>query len=177
VRPVLPTPAGRRRCSTRAVKPPDQDEGCTSMAFRWKLRGGLIPTAAVAGRWVRSARVVCLLRAVWQGVSVPRGNDYPVLISSFVSRGGPCWAGATRCSVSRANRMSGAFTRVVDPRRPNKAGAVREVFGSDERTPLERRSSRLSWSPDGWWIGARRGRSEHHPRRERSPFAGWGRAQ
>ena len=40
--------------------------------------------------------------------------------SADESRVAPCLQGATRCSVSRANRMSGAFPRVAPRWRPSK---------------------------------------------------------
>ncbi len=71
----------------------------------------------------------------------PRGKP---IKSALNGRGGgvkvwpPRTGGQTfTCSVSRANRMSGALARVVHHRRPNKAAFVRNPFGSgqDPRLP------------------------------------------
>lgn len=51
--------------------------------------------------------------------------------------GPPAGRGATRARYPGPTGMSGAFTRVVHPRRPNKVGSVRSLFGSG-RTPVFR---------------------------------------
>jgi hypothetical protein len=74
-----------------------------------------------------------------------------------MTAGGPCWAGATRCSVSRANRMSGAFPNASNSCRRLCTGAKRrwELNQLARKVPL-RFAAGITPGGDGRTGAARR---------------------